>query len=157
MRKLLPLLILPLVFGCHGRFKKNASTLGAARAEVITVRGPSVATPSSGGTGIVAAAFDITQAVRAGNIAAHISSKVDPEQVNDAFVRGFADQLGDGPPFAYDANARPVKSHWSEYRIFRLRARRPARDWRHRPWTRCRRDCRNSPSRRWRSCERWTP
>ena len=107
MRKLLPLLILPLVFGCHGRFKKNASTLGAARAEVITVRGPSVATPSSGGTGIVAAAFDITQAVRAGNIAAHISSKVDPEQVNDAFVRGFADQLGDGPPFdGQDAHAR---------------------------------------------------
>lgn len=108
MRTLLPLLAIPLLVGCHGRFKKHAPDLGSVRGEVITVSGPSVLLPRSAGTDVVSVVFDVTQTVREGNIAAHIADKVDPEQVNAAFLAGFQQQLGDGPPFAYDASAGNV-------------------------------------------------
>jgi hypothetical protein len=98
------LMVLALVGGCHSRFKKHAPTVGAVRVEAITMRGPNVnlgRSPVSGGglIGAAAAAYDITQMVREGNIASHIAGKVDSAQVNAAFVQGFREGLGDGPPF----------------------------------------------------------
>ncbi len=108
MRTVLSLLMIPLIVGCHARFKKHAPTLGAVRAEVITVNGPNVTLPSAGGDDVLSVAFDVAQTIRANNIASHIAKKVDPEQVNAAFIRGFSEQLGMGPPFAYDPGAGHV-------------------------------------------------
>lgn len=94
--------------GCHARFKKAVSSIDAVRAEVTVNSVPTVVLPGVGGDSPVAAVVNITQSVRAGNIAAHIREKVDPDQVNRAFGDGFAYQLADGPPFAYDANAGHV-------------------------------------------------
>lgn len=104
MKPLLPLLCLALATGCHARFKKNAPTVGAVRVEAITMSGPDVdlgrAYVSGGGlAGAVAAAYNVTQMVREGNIAGHIAQKVRPDQVNAAFVQGFREGMGEGPPF----------------------------------------------------------
>lgn len=107
MRWLLPLSVL-FLGACHARFKRQAASIGSIRAEVITLSGPSVVTPTLGGNDVVSVAFDLAQTVRAGTIAQAIAAKVDPEQVNQAFHQGLADQLGGGPPFAYDARAGDV-------------------------------------------------
>ena len=99
------LLSLLLVAGCHARFKKAAPGIGNVRIEVVNLGGPSVSLPSSGSDSVVGAVLDVTQAVRAGNIARHIQDKVDPNQVNQAFADGFADGIGSGPPFGYAADA----------------------------------------------------
>lgn len=70
--------------------------------------GPSVVTPTLGGNDLISLAFDLAQTARAGSIARAIATKVDPEQVNRAFEAGLAEQLGDGPPFAYDPDADAV-------------------------------------------------
>lgn len=113
MTRWIPLLCVALLAGCHARFKKNAPNIGTARVEAITMSGPNVnlgRAPVSG-TGLVGAvstAYNVTQMVREGNIAAHIAEKVRPDQVNAAFVAGFREGLGDGPPFATSEDARPL-------------------------------------------------
>ncbi|MEZ4322351.1 MAG: hypothetical protein R3F61_33065 [Myxococcota bacterium] len=102
---LLPLLSLALVAGCHSRFKRVAPTVGVVRVEANTLGGPDVDlgrayVSGGGGLGdVLSSAYNITQMVREGNIAAHIAEKVRPDQVNAAFVHGFRESLGDGPPF----------------------------------------------------------
>lgn len=102
------LLAIPLVVGCHARFKKHAPELGAMRAEVITVSGPNVNLGRAGGDSILALAYDISQSLREGGIAMSIAQKVDPESVNAAFLDGFSAALADGPPVAYDPSSGHV-------------------------------------------------
>lgn len=102
------LICIALTAGCHARFKKAAPAIDNVRIEVVNLGGPSVILPTSGSDSAIGAVLDITQAVRAGNIAGHIRDKVDPQQVNQAFADGFADRIGSGPPFGYAPDAGDV-------------------------------------------------
>lgn len=108
MRPALVLASILLTTGCHARFKRAAPSIDAVRADVYVSSLPTVTLPGVGGDDAVAAVVNITQSVRAGNIARHLRDKVDPDRVNAAFARGFAQALGTGPPFAHDGNAQHV-------------------------------------------------
>lgn len=89
-----------LASGCHARFKKHVPSIDTVEVRAVTLSGPDVDLGRVTGAGVLSAAYNITQMVREGNIAAHIGDKVSPDQVNQAFVQGFREELGDGPPFS---------------------------------------------------------
>jgi hypothetical protein len=108
MRAWSPILASLVLLGCHARFKRHAPDLAVMRAEVITLAGPDVDLGRVGGGTALALAYDIGQTLREAAIERSIAEKVDAEQVNDAFLDGFAATLGDGPPFAFDPDAPHV-------------------------------------------------
>lgn len=84
-----------LAMGCHAKFKKHAAELGAVRPQVVAVATtPSIALGESG-----SAVVDVVNGVRSVDVAEKLGRQVRLEQVNDAFQKGLADTLGDGPPF----------------------------------------------------------
>lgn len=109
----LSLALLLLAVGCHARFKKHASELDAMRVEVITLSGPDVDLGRTGGVGVLAMAYDVSQSIREGSIELAIAQKVDTESVNAAFLRGFTSALGDGPPVAFD----PASGHVLQFEL----------------------------------------
>lgn len=88
-----------IVGGCHQRFKKHVASIGDVRPEVIVSGGPSVVLGGSSGDGLLAAAVNVTQAVRAGDIAERLANAVDVDRVNSAFAEGLVEAIGAGPPF----------------------------------------------------------
>lgn len=103
--------------GCHAKFKREAPTLGSVRTQVITTGGPVVQlghvpmvgddSPLGTLANIAAVAVNISQEIKAGDVAGRIGNAVRTEDVNHAFNDGVAQTLQGGPPFAYtdDPNA----------------------------------------------------
>lgn len=107
------LLLLPLLLGCHAKFKREAPGLGAVRTQVVTVGGPYVELGHVGvetDNALVAAAalvVNVAQEVQGMDLAGRIAGAVDVAAINRAFNDGVAQTLQSGPPFAYteDPNA----------------------------------------------------
>jgi hypothetical protein len=100
MRSVVPLLVMMVVMGgCHQRFKKNVASLGEVRPQVLVTTGPSVLLGGAAGDGLVAAAVNITQAVKSVNTADRLAQAVDIDRVNSAFAESLVQALGAGPPF----------------------------------------------------------
>ena len=87
--------------GCHAKFKREVGSLGAVRAQTIVTGQPDVELGKIYDDSLAAAVFNVVQEVRSASPAMRIASAVKIEQVNDAMKGGFAEVLGDGPPFAY--------------------------------------------------------
>lgn len=108
-------LLIPLLAGCHAKFKREAPTLGSVRTQVVTTGGPyvelghvAVATDNA----LIAAAatvVNVVQDVKGMDLADRIAGAVDVQAVNRAFNDGVAQTLQAGPPFAYtDAPDAPA-------------------------------------------------
>lgn len=117
MRRFGLVLLVLAASGCHAKFKKEAPTLGSVRTQIITTGGPVVQLGHlgtvEGNSGLAAlaniavTAVNITQDIKAGDVAGRIGQAVRTEDVNHAFNDGIAQTLQSGPPFAYsdDPNA----------------------------------------------------
>jgi hypothetical protein len=92
--------------GCHQRFKKNVGSVGDVRPQVLVTTGPSVMLGGSSGDGLLAAAVNVTQAVRSVNTAERLAGAVDIERVNSAFAESLVQSLGAGPPFGTTPDAK---------------------------------------------------
>jgi hypothetical protein len=101
MRSVLPALLVGMLIlgGCHQRFKKNLGSIGDVRPQVLVTTGPSVMLGGSSGDGLLAAAVNVTQAVRSVNAADRLAEAVDVDRVNSAFAESLVQSLAGGPPF----------------------------------------------------------
>lgn len=111
------LFLLPLLFGCHAKFKREAPTLGAVRTEVITVGAPYVhlgqvsggsISVGNGGVDVAIAAvgtlINVGQAIGSIDQTARIANAVNVTQVNETFEASLSQNLGSGPPFAWTSD-----------------------------------------------------
>lgn len=105
MKWFLPLLLI----GCHAKFKREAPELGAVRAQVLNTGAPYVQLGYTDGSSLVGAVVNVVQAVKSINQTERIAGAVQVQDVNTAMVKGVADTLGSGPPFAFtDAPTAPL-------------------------------------------------
>ncbi|MBM4365839.1 MAG: hypothetical protein FJ102_06455 [Deltaproteobacteria bacterium] len=100
------LLLLPLLLGCHAKFKKYAPTLGSVRSQVVDTGVPYVSLGATyvGGPPVLevaSAVVNTVQAVRSIEQTDRIARAVDPNAVANSLVEGVRDTLGSGPPFAF--------------------------------------------------------
>lgn len=101
MRSRSALLVLAVLLGagCHQRFKRHVADIGDVRPEVLTTGGPLVWLGGTQGDSLLAAAVNVSQAVRSGDAAKRLADAVDVERVNSAFASSLIETLGAGPPF----------------------------------------------------------
>jgi hypothetical protein len=91
--------------GCHAKFKKNASELGAVHAQTIVTTGPYVQLGMIHDDSILAAVVNVVQTVKSADVAFRLADAVQIDGVNAAFTRGLGETLGGGPPFAYSEDS----------------------------------------------------
>jgi len=108
-----PALLLPLLLllpACHPRFREIAPTLGQVRVQAVVAVQPwvalgRVAPPSDpnyvSAAGVATDVVNVVQGVRETDETRRIEKAVDLTAVNEALVAGFAEALGNGPPFAW--------------------------------------------------------
>lgn len=96
---LLALLTLPLVTGCHARFKANAPTLGAVQPQIHMVTQPNVQLGGVSDGSLLGDVVNVVQSVRSVEASRKLAERVDVESANAQFEQGLVDTLGDGPPF----------------------------------------------------------
>lgn len=105
---MLSMIVLPTLTGCHAKFKREAPSIGNARVQVLQIGGPTVqlgyVNASSDIPLLQAAAVvvNVVQVARSIDVAERIAQAVQPDRVGAAFEQGFAETLGNGPPFAYN-------------------------------------------------------
>ncbi|MEZ4318538.1 MAG: hypothetical protein R3F61_13580 [Myxococcota bacterium] len=103
MRSLLLLVV--LLSGCHGRFRRSVDSLSEVRLAPDTRVEPDVDlgriyTADPGVGGMMADSYNLSQMLRENRMSAIVTEKLDPDQVSSAFAFGIRERLGDGPPFA---------------------------------------------------------
>src|SRR5687768_3448443 len=96
------LIVLPLVIGCHARFKKNVGSIDDVRPQILVSGGPTAnlagayTTDDDPVAGLVTGVVNVVQAVRSVQAADRIGEAVDVNGVNAAFAGGLQRALGNG-------------------------------------------------------------
>lgn len=99
MQRIVLLALVALGVGCHAKFKKNASSLGEVRPQILLTTGPTVQLGHLHDDSIVAAVVNVVQEVKGVKVARRLADAVDIEAVNTAFGDSLVDVLKGGPPF----------------------------------------------------------
>lgn len=107
--------LLLLGTGCHAKFKKHASSLGAVRPQVIHLSGPTVSLGTLDvdeevpGEAVLERVAGVAQNVRAQRLADRLARAIDVDTVDASLVVALDESLGQGPPFALtDDPAAPL-------------------------------------------------